>query len=114
VAAATGMSQPAISRIWRALGMKPHRSEHFKLSPDPQFDKVRDVGLYLDPPEAAVVLCVDEKSQIQALERSARILPLMPGVPSARPTTMSATAPPTSMPPWTSRQTSGIASSRKS
>ena len=63
--------------------MKPHRAEHFKLSPDPQFvDKMRDiVGLYLNPPEAAVVLCVDEKSQIQALERSSPILPLMPGVP---------------------------------
>jgi transposase len=83
MAAATGMSQSAVSRIWRAFGLKPHRSEHFKLSPDPQFvDKVRDiVGLYLNPPEAAVVLCVDEKSQIQALERSAPILPLMPGVP---------------------------------
>jgi len=83
MAAATGMSQTAISRIWRAFGLKPHRTEHFKLSPDPQFiDKVRDiVGLYLNPPEAAVVLCVDEKSQIQALDRSAPILPLMPGVP---------------------------------
>ena len=83
MAAATGLNQTAISRIWRAFGLKPHRSEHFKLSPDPQFvEKVRDiVGLYLNPPEAAVVLCVDEKSQIQALERSAPILPLMPGVP---------------------------------
>jgi hypothetical protein len=83
MAAQTGMSQTAISRIWRAFGLKPHRAEHFKLSPDPQFvDKVRDiVGLYLNPPEAAVVLCVDEKSQIQALDRSAPILPLMPGVP---------------------------------
>ena len=83
MAAATGLNQTAISRIWRAFGLKPHRSEHFKLSPDPQFvDKVRDVvGLYLNPPEAAVVLCVDEKSQIQALERSTPILPLMPGVP---------------------------------
>ena len=83
MAEATGLNQTAISRIWRAFGLKPHRSEHFKLSPDPQFvDKVRDiVGLYLNPPEAAVVLCVDEKSQIQALERSAPILPLMPGVP---------------------------------
>ena len=83
MAEATGLNQTAISRIWRAFGLKPHRSEHFKLSPDPQFiDKVRDiVGLYLNPPEAAVVLCVDEKSQIQALERSSPILPLMPGVP---------------------------------
>jgi transposase len=84
MAAATGMSQSAISRIWRAFGLKPHQSEAFKLSPDPQFiDKVRDiVGLYLNPPEAAVVLCVDEKAQIQALDRSAPVLPLMPGVPA--------------------------------
>lgn len=83
MARATGMNQTAISRIWRAFGLKPHRAEHFKLSPDPQFiDKVRDiVGLYLNPPEAAVVLCVDEKSQVQALDRSAPVLPLMPGVP---------------------------------
>src|SRR5437764_6895527 len=84
MAAATGMSQTAVSRIWRAFGLKPHQIETFKLSPDPQFiDKVRDiVGLYLNPPEAAVVLCVDEKSQIQALDRSAPLLPLMPGVPA--------------------------------
>jgi transposase len=83
MAAATGMSQTAISRIWRAFGLKPHQTEAFKLSPDPQFiDKVRDiVGLYLNPPDAAVVLCVDEKSQIQALDRSAPVLPLLPGVP---------------------------------
>src|SRR3954453_221456 len=86
MAAATGMSQSAVSRIWRAFGLKPHQTEAFKLSPDPQFiDKVRDiVGLYLNPPEAAVVLCVDEKSQIQALDRSAPVLPLMPGVPERR------------------------------
>src|SRR5207253_7738456 len=84
MAAAAGMSQSAVSRIWRAFGLKPHQVETFKLSPDPQFiDKVRDiVGLYLNPPEAAVVLCVDEKSQIQALDRSAPVLPLMPGVPA--------------------------------
>jgi transposase len=86
MARATGMSQTAVSRIWRAFGLKPHQSEVFKLSPDPQFiDKVRDiVGLYLNPPEAAVVLCVDEKSQIQALDRTAPVLPLMPGVPERR------------------------------
>ena len=86
MAQATGMSQSAVSRIWRAFGLKPHQREAFKLSPDPQFiDKVRDiVGLYLNPPEAAVVLCVDEKSQIQALDRSAPVLPLMPGVPERR------------------------------
>ena len=86
MAKATGMSQSAISRIWRAFGLKPHLLESFKLSPDPQFiDKVRDiVGLYLNPPDAAVVLCVDEKSQIQALDRSAPILPLLPGTPQRR------------------------------
>jgi len=84
MAAATGMSQSAVSRIWRAFGLKPHQTEAFKLSPDPRFiDKVRDiVGLYLNPPEAAVVLCVDEKAQIQALDRSAPVWPLMPGVPA--------------------------------
>jgi hypothetical protein len=83
MAHATGMSQTAVSRIWRAFALKPHQSESFKLSPDPLFiEKVRDiVGLYLNPPDAAVVLCVDEKSQIQALDRSAPVLPLMPGVP---------------------------------
>ena len=83
MAQATGMSQTAVSRIWRAFGLKPHQVQTFKLSPDPQFiDKVRDiVGLYLNPPDAAVVLCVDEKAQIQALDRSAPVLPLMPGVP---------------------------------
>ena len=86
LARATGMSQTAISRIWRAFGLKPHLAETWKLSSDPQFiDKVRDlVGLYLNPPEAAVVLCVDEKSQIQALDRTAPVLPLMPGSPQRR------------------------------
>ncbi|WP_199820661.1 IS630 family transposase [Streptomyces sp. NRRL F-2664] len=86
MAAATGMSQSAISRIWRAFALQPHRAETFKLSKDPLFiDKVRDVvGLYLDPPERALVLCVDEKSQIQALDRSQPILPMMPGVPERR------------------------------
>jgi transposase len=83
---ATGMSQSAISRIWRAFGLKPHLTESFKLSPDPQFiDKVRDiVGLYANPPEGALVLCVDEKSQIQALDRTAPVLPLRPGTPERR------------------------------
>jgi transposase len=78
-----GLSQSAVSRIWRALGLQPHRQETWKLSRDPQFiDKVRDVvGLYLDRPERAVVLCVDEKSQIQALDRTAPILPMLPGIP---------------------------------
>ena len=71
MAAAVGLNQTAVSRIWRAFGLQPHRQESWKLSKDPQFvDKVKDVvGLYLNPPERAVVLCVDEKSQIQALDR---------------------------------------------
>jgi len=78
-----GLSQSAVSRIWRAFGLQPHRQDTWKLSKDPLFiDKVRDVvGLYLNPPERAVVLCVDEKSQIQALDRTAPILPMLPGVP---------------------------------
>ena len=78
-----GMSQSAISRIWRAFGLKPHLVETFKLSTDPQFiEKVRDVvGLYLNPPQAAMVLCVDEKTQVQALDRTAPILSLLPGTP---------------------------------
>jgi transposase len=84
MATAMGMSQSAISRIWRAFGLKPHLVETWKLSTDPQFiDKVRDiVGLYLDPPANALVLCVDEKSQIQALDRTAPILPIMPTTPA--------------------------------
>lgn len=79
----TGLSQSTVSRVWRAFGLQPHRSETFKLSTDPYFvDKVHDVvGLYLDPPERALVFCVDEKSQIQALDRSQPVLPMMPGVP---------------------------------
>src|SRR6266487_4896470 len=86
MARATGMSQTAVSRIWRAFGLKPHLVETWKLSTDPQFiDKVRDVvGLYLDPPQAALVLCVDEKSQIQALDRTAPTLPILPTTPARR------------------------------
>ena len=82
----TGMSQSAISRIWRAFGLKPHLVDTFKLSPDPLFvEKVRDVvGLYVNPPEAALVLCVDEKTQIQALDRTSPVLPLRPGLPERR------------------------------
>ena len=78
-----GLTQTAVSRIWRAFGLQPHRQDTFKLSKDPFFvDKVHDiVGLYLNPPERAVVLCVDEKSQIQALDRTAPILPMLPGTP---------------------------------
>jgi len=80
----TGLSQTAIVRIWRAFGLQPHRVENFKFSKDPQFvEKVRDiVGLYLNPPDRAIVLCVDEKSQVQALNRIQPILPLAPGVPA--------------------------------
>jgi transposase len=78
-----GLTQSAVQRIWKAFGLQPHRQQTWKLSKDPQFiDKVRDVvGLYLNPPERAVVLCVDEKSQIQALDRTAPILPMLPGTP---------------------------------
>lgn len=81
MAKATGMSQSAISRIWRAFGLKPHRADTFKLSTDPFFvEKVRDVvGLYLAPPEKAIVLSVDEKSQVQALDRTQPLLPMTPG-----------------------------------
>jgi len=86
MAKATGMSQSAVCRIWRAFGLKPHLTETFKLSNDPQLvDKVRDVvGLYLNPPEGALVLCVDEKSQIQDLDRTAPVLPLRPGLAERR------------------------------
>lgn len=83
---ATGLNQTAVGRIWRAFGLQPHRAESFKLSTDPLFiDKVRDiVGLYLSPPTRAVVLCVDEKSQIQALDRTQPLLPLSFGVAERR------------------------------
>ena len=86
MAKAAGVSQTAVSQIWRAFGLKPHLVGEYKVSPDPQFvDKVRDVvGLYLNPPDAAVVLCVDEKTGIQALDRAAPILPLLPGTPQRR------------------------------
>ena len=81
MAKATGLSAMTISRVWRAFGRQPHRSETFKLSPDPLLvPKVRDiVGLYMNPPDHAVVLCVDEKSPIQALDRTAPLLPMRPG-----------------------------------
>ena len=84
MARSQGMSQSAVSRIWRAFGLKPHIVETWKLSTDPQFiDKVRDVvGLYMSPPENALVLCVDEKSQIQALDRTAPCLPMLPTTPA--------------------------------
>ena len=81
LAAACGLSRSSVHRVWQAFALAPHRSESFKLSTDPLFiDKVRDiVGLYLNPPDKALVLCVDEKSQIQALDRSQPILPMRPG-----------------------------------
>ena len=81
-----GLSHTTIWRIWGAFGLQPHRVETFKLSSDPHFvDKVRDiVGLYLSPPDRALVLCVDEKSQIQALDRTQPLLPMLPGIPERR------------------------------
>jgi transposase len=86
MAEASGLSVSTVQRIWRAFGLQPHRLETFKLSTDPDFvAKVRDVvGLYVSPPEHAVVLCVDEKSQIQALDRSQPMLPMRPGQPARR------------------------------
>ena len=86
MARAVGMTQSAVVRIWHAYGLQPHREETFELSTDPLFiDKVRDVvGLYLAPPERALVLCVDEKTQVQALDRTAPYLPLGPGQPARR------------------------------
>lgn len=86
MAAATGFSHTTIRRMWNAFGLQPHRSQTFKLSSDPLFvDKVRDiVGLYLSPPTRAIVLSVDEKSQIQALDREQPVLPMMPGIPERR------------------------------
>ncbi|OEJ62736.1 DDE endonuclease [Streptomyces agglomeratus] len=86
MAARTGLSKSTVGRIWKRFDLKPHLQDSFKLSTDPQFvDKVVDVvGLYHNPPERAVVLCVDEKSQIQALDRSQPVLPMMPGMPERR------------------------------
>jgi hypothetical protein len=81
MARSSGVSVTSVHRIWGAFGLQPHRVETFKLSTDPMFvEKVRNiVGLYLDPPDRALVLCVDEKSQIQALDRSQPLLPMRPG-----------------------------------
>ena len=86
MARACGLSVSTVQRIWRAFGLQPHRLETFKLSTDPDFvAKVRDVvGLYVSPPAHAIVLCVDEKSQIQALDRSQPMLPMRPGQPARR------------------------------
>jgi len=97
-----GWSKTAVHRIWQKYGLQPHRVETCKFSRDPKFDrKLADlVGLYLDPPERAVVLCVDEKSQIQALNRTQRALPMWPGLPARRPMTTPATARPACSPRW--------------
>ena len=86
MSAESGLSKSTVGRIWKAFRLQPHLVDTFKISHDPMFvEKVRDVvGLYLDPPEHALVLCVDEKSQIQALDRSAPVLPMMPGMPERR------------------------------
>jgi hypothetical protein len=98
------LSQTAVTRIWRAFDLQPDRQETFKLSTDPMFvDKVRDiVGLYLDPPLKAIVLCVDEESEIQALDRTQSMLPLAPGIPERRTPTTCATARTTCSRRWTS------------
>src|SRR5258705_5238470 len=86
MARASGLSVSTVQRIWRAFGLQPHRLETFKLSTDPDFvAKVRDVvGLYVSPPEHAIVLCVDEKPQIQGLAPSQPMLPMRPGEPARR------------------------------
>ena len=95
MAAELGVSHNTVARVWREHGLKPWQTQTFKFSTDPELEaKVRDVvGLYLDPPDKAVVLCLDEKSQIQALERTQPIRPLGPGRPERHTTTTSATAP---------------------
>ena len=99
----SGLSHTTVSRIWRAFALQPHRTETFKLSADPFFiEKVRDiVGLYLDPPDRALVLCVDEKSQIQALDRTRPLLPCARARWSGAPMITCATAPRPSSPLWT-------------
>ena len=93
MAATQKVSSATVQRIWKKHKLQPHRVESFKFSNDPQFArKVRDIGLYLNPPDKAIVLSVDEKSQIQALDRTQPILPLRPGLPERRaPTTTNAT-----------------------
>jgi transposase len=96
MAQAVGLSQSAIVRVWNAFGLKPHKSETFKLSTDPYFvEKVRDVvGLYMSPPENAIVLSIDEKSQVQALDRTQPLLPMAPAKPNGGRPIMSATGQP--------------------
>ena len=101
-AAELGLSNVKVADVWREYGLQPWRRETFKFSTDPELEaKLRDiVGLYLNPPDKAVVLCVDEKSQVQALERTAPVLPVRPGIRRSRPMTTSGTAPPRCSPPW--------------
>ena len=102
LAQSSGLSRMTISRIWRAFGLQPHRTETFKLSPDPLLiEKVRDiVGLYMNPPDHALVFCVDKKSQIRWIAPS-RCCPCAPVRPSGVPTTTSATGPPPCLRRWT-------------
>ena len=108
MATAVGLTQTEVSRIWRAFGLQIHRQQTWKLSEDPLFiDKVRDVvGLYLAPPERAIVLCVDEKFRIQALDRTAPILPMLPDTPERATHDSCAAARRACMRLWTS-QTAG-------
>ncbi len=100
LAAKHGISHQTVAEIWRAFGLKPWREDSFKVSPDPQLiEKIRDlVGLYMNPPVAAAVFAVDEKPQIQALNRTAPTLPMLPTTPPGPPMTTSATAPATCSP----------------
>ena len=102
LAKATGVSPMRVHRIWQAFGLQPHRTKSFKLSPDPLLiDKVRDiVGLYLNPPQHAAVFCVDEKPQIQALDRTAPLLPLRRAKLNGGPTTTNGTGRRRSLPHW--------------
>jgi transposase len=103
MAARVGVSPATVQRVWSELGLKPHRVDTFKISNDPQFtEKLVDVvGLYLDPPDKAIVLCMDEKSSIQALDRTQASLPLVPGRAATMTQTTSATAPPPCSRRWT-------------
>ena len=100
-----GVSDFTVSTTWKKWGLQPWRVQTFKFSTDPELEaKIRDVvGLYLNPPDKAIVLCVDEKSQVQALDRTAPVLPLRLGSRRSRPTTTSGTAPPRCSPRWRSR-----------
>src|SRR5215208_658087 len=103
MSAACGLSPATVQRVWRAFGLKPHRTEGFQLSSDPEFvEKVRDiVGLYLSPPDRALVLCVDEKTEMQALERGSPCCRCGPARPSGAPRATSGTAPARCSRPWT-------------